>query len=282
MAPPAQGNHVVVLKLSASMKDPLMGFTFGRNPARCDMCFTNDPYRRLSNIHFRIFINEYGVVMLEDQSTNGTIVDGKLLKSKSHNPAETKRMLNSGSRIKILMHEENMDLEFMVRVPRRDGAYDTAYRERLNEFFARQSAARASTGVTVTPGPTGPPNLFPPPAHGTKRIPLPDQRVKSATPPTNGALNHAVIPREWDGSDKYNRVGIIGKGAFAVVYRVTSKIDGSPYAAKELDTRNFMKNGILDQKVENEMRIMQRIKHVCISSDQTNRPRLPPFPTPPS
>ncbi|CAI4216415.1 unnamed protein product [Parascedosporium putredinis] len=240
MAPPAQGNHVVVLKLSASMKDPLMGFTFGRNPARCDMCFTNDPYRRLSNIHFRIFINEYGVVMLEDQSTNGTIVDGKLLKSKSHNPAETKRMLNSGSRIKILMHEENMDLEFMVRVP--------------------DSAARASTGVTVTPGPTGPPTSSPAgPGHEAHTTPRSARQIGHS--PTNGALNHAVIPREWDGSDKYNRVGIIGKGAFAVVYRVTSKIDGSPYAAKELDTRNFMKNGILDQKVENEMRIMQRIKH---------------------
>ncbi|PKS06563.1 hypothetical protein jhhlp_007311 [Lomentospora prolificans] len=261
MGPPGQGSHVVVLKLSASIKDPLMGFTFGRNAARCDLCFTNDPYRRLSNIHFRIFINEYGVVMLEDQSTNGTIVDTKLLKSKSNNPSETKRMLSSGSRIKILMHEENMDLEFMVRVPRRDGAYDTAYRERLNEYFARLAGARKSAGTTVTPGPSGPPNLFPPPAQRPRRIPLPEQMVKSATPPSNGALNHAVLPRDWDGADKYNRVGVIGKGAFAVVYQVTSKIDGSPYAAKELDTRNFMKNGILDQKVENEMKIMQRIKH---------------------
>lgn len=70
------------------------------------------------------------------------------------------------------------------------------------------------------------------------------------------------LPKEWNGSNRYNRVGRIGKGAFATVYKVTAKFDGKPYAAKELDKRKFMKNGVLDQKVENEMRIMQRVKHV--------------------
>jgi len=59
-------------------------------------------------------------------------------------------------------------------------------------------------------------------------------------------------------------VGEIGRGAFATVYKVTSKFDGLPYAAKELDKTKFMRNGILDQKVENEMKIMQRVKHVSI------------------
>ena len=45
---------------------------------------------------------------------------------------------------------------------------------------------------------------------------------------------------------------------------MTAKFDGVPYAAKELEKRRFMKNGILDQKVDNEMQIMQRIKHVCV------------------
>lgn len=72
--------------------------------------------------------------------------------------------------------------------------------------------------------------------------------------------------KEWDGSEKYNRVCRIGKGAFATVYKVTAKFDGKPYAAKELDKRKFMKNGILDQKVENEMKIMQRAKHVSFGA----------------
>ncbi len=69
-------------------------------------------------------------------------------------------------------------------------------------------------------------------------------------------------PREWHGGDKYARHGVIGKGAFATVHKVTARLDGSPYAAKELDKRKFMKNGVLDQKVENEMKIMQKVKHV--------------------
>ena len=43
---------------------------------------------------------------------------------------------------------------------------------------------------------------------------------------------------------------------------MTSKFDGLPYAAKELDKTKFMKNGVLDQKVENEMKIMSKVKHV--------------------
>ena len=68
--------------------------------------------------------------------------------------------------------------------------------------------------------------------------------------------------REWKGGQKYNKVGCIGKGAFAVVYKVTAKFDGIPYAAKELEKRRFMKNGILDMKVETEMNIMRQIQHV--------------------
>jgi serine/threonine protein kinase len=70
--------------------------------------------------------------------------------------------------------------------------------------------------------------------------------------------------KDWRGGLKYNKSGTIGKGAFATVYKMTAKFDGVPYAAKELEKRRFMKNGVLDQKVDNEMKIMQKIKHVCI------------------
>lgn len=96
---------------------------------------------------------------------------------------------------------------------------------------------------------------MPPPYH--KHAPKP---MFDATAPNR---SQSVVPREWRGGEKYNRVGAIGKGAFATVYKVTSKYDGLPYAAKELDKRKFIKNGVLDQKVENEMRIMQRVQHVC-------------------
>jgi serine/threonine protein kinase len=68
--------------------------------------------------------------------------------------------------------------------------------------------------------------------------------------------------KEWKGGHKYNKIGTIGKGAFAVVYKITAKFDGVPYAAKELEKRRFIKNGILDQKIESEMNIMRKIQHV--------------------
>jgi len=94
--------------------------------------------------------------------------------------------------------------------------------------------------------------LFPPPFNRAKT-----KEIEHAPAET---MPH--IPREWRGGDKYARVGVVGKGAFATVYKVTSKYDGAPYAAKELDKRKFMKNGVLDQKVENEMKIMQAVQHV--------------------
>ena len=70
----------IALRLSANLKDTMGGFQFGRNATRCDFVLgKNEASRRISNIHFRIYINEYGVIMLEDQSTNGTAIDGTLL-----------------------------------------------------------------------------------------------------------------------------------------------------------------------------------------------------------
>lgn len=217
--------------------------------------------KRLSNVHFRIYVNEYGVVMLEDKSTNGTFVDQVLLRSKPKSPNEKcdmKRVLSHGSKIKVLMHNEQHDLEFMVRMPKRVGDYERAYNIKLQRYFARMEGLRASdVNETLVPGPGGHVDLFSAPRRPqtatTRRIALPSGTTQD---------NVDRFPRDWDGSGRYNRVSQIGKGAFAVVYKVTSKFDGVPYAAKELEKRRFIKNGVLDQKVENEMRIMQKVQHV--------------------
>ncbi|KAK3934775.1 Serine/threonine-protein kinase RAD53 [Diplogelasinospora grovesii] len=256
------GEHHIALRFSAQVKNPMQGFTFGRNPNRCDICFADDPLRRLSNVHFRIYLNEWAVLMLEDQSTNGTIVDEAALKAKTTPPPKnTRRTLASGSKIKILMHQPAYDLVFLVRIPLRDGKYQAAYQRNLEEYMNnRERLGIIDEDKTIVPGPGGRVDLFKQRRQLTTRAPA--RKTQDPGPVTQPASGHLDgIPRAWNGSNKYNRVGEIGKGAFAVVYKVTSKFDGLPYAAKELDKRKFIKNGVLDQKVENEMKIMQKIKH---------------------
>ncbi|KAH9891469.1 hypothetical protein F4778DRAFT_751699 [Xylariomycetidae sp. FL2044] len=254
------GDHAILLKLSSPVKDAHLGFTFGRNQGRCDVCFAQDPNRRLSNIHFRIFVNPHGSVMLEDSSTNGTVVDNVLLRKKgdhSRQPHHTRRTLESGSTVKIVMHDPTRDLEFLVRIPRREGELEVAYTRNVQEYLERMRG-QEDLDRTIGPGPTGHVNLFPP--RRGKGNP-----VDKSPGVAQGKLSLPQrLPREWRGGEKYAVVGRIGKGAFAVVHKVTSKYDGLPYAAKELDKRKFIKNGIVDQKVENEMRIMQRIQHTNI------------------
>lgn len=283
----AFGEHYLVLRLSAQVKNPSKGFTFGRN-ARCDFWFQNDPARRLSNIHFRIYLNEYGVLMLEDCSVNGTIVDDTLLKgrpgekAKAANPKlDKQRTISHGSIIKILMFKNSEDLLFMVHVPHREGGYEETYRQNLARYMSHLRRIRPQDDPvnptrTITPGPGGhvsehrssqddavtdhdKVDLFPvnevrrTTAHTETHVRLPDDTTQESS---------RGPPVEWHGSSQYNRVERIGKGAFATVYRVTHKYTGRPFAAKELDKRKFMKNGVLDQKVENELNIMKRIKHV--------------------
>ncbi|PHH75056.1 hypothetical protein CDD82_4618 [Ophiocordyceps australis] len=245
--PNGRGNYAIILRLSAQVKDPVAGFTFGRNAARCDVVFTNDPRRRISNVHFRIYANEYGNVMIHDQSSNGTFVDEQRLTAqpRNDNQAIIRWVLSSGSLIRVQLHDERCDLTFRVRVPRREGVYERAYMKKVGAFFAkhgprpdcedvRPRAYLAAAAAAATP-------------------------VATAGQARRREASRAIT--EWTGSGHYNKIGKIGQGAFAVVYKVTSKFDGKPYAAKELDKRRFVKNGVLDIKVENEMKIMRRVSH---------------------
>ncbi|KAK4128376.1 Pkinase-domain-containing protein [Parathielavia appendiculata] len=263
------GENHIALRFSSQVKDPSQGFTFGRHPAFCDICLQNDPHRRLSKVHFRIYLNEHGVLMLEDMSTNGTVVDEVLLKKKDNPRSETMRTLESGSKIKILMHQAALDIVFLVRIPIRDGPCEEEYKRNLDAYLANQALFTADPGATIVPEPGGHVDIFKP------RAPRPPAALGRNTTNAVTALRaqtadsrsrqskstRDALPRPWNGSNKYNRVCEIGRGAFATVHKVTMKFDGRPYAAKELDKRKFMKNGVLDQKVENEMRIMQRVKH---------------------
>ncbi|OBT56390.1 CAMK protein kinase [Pseudogymnoascus sp. 24MN13] len=244
----------IALRLSAKLIDPLAGYTFGRNTQRCDFVLrypTVEGTSRISNVHFRIFITIDGIVMIEDQSTNGTVVEGKKLRFKDkENDAPHKHTLSHGSLVSLSMNAPDEDLRFVVRIPQREGIYEDIFSQNLADYFARMSLLRKNRDAQVKTDVAGQaPDIFAVQNYPGGNGHGPDQTL----------INRR--PKEWRGGVKYNKSRVIGKGAFATVYMISAKYDGTVYAAKELEKRRFVKNGILDQKVDQEMRIMSSIKH---------------------
>jgi len=154
----------IALRLSANLKDPLMGFQFGRNADRCDFPVgSNDPGRRVSNTHFRIYINEHCVIMIEDQSTNGTMIDRTLLKAKEkENNMAFKHTLDSGQKIVITGGTAKDDLAFMTWIPNRSDEAELAYQQNVTKFFLRKAALRDQprTKALMRPGRNGNPVIY--------------------------------------------------------------------------------------------------------------------------
>jgi hypothetical protein len=243
----ATRGYRIILRLSDAVKNPRRGFVFGRNFHACDICFVHDPFKRVSNSHFRIYVNQWGHIMLESKSTNGTQVDDRILFKDGE---ECTRMLITGARIRILMHESEHNIDFLVRIPQRHGAYADAYMANVDAHIRRHSGVK---DTTVAPDVNGKIDAFRTPACLLARTPT----TKKPTTP---------MPQEWTGHPDYHKVGPIGRGAFASVYLVTRRMDGRPFAAKELDTLRFLKNGVLDARVDNELQIMRSVQHVSTAS----------------
>jgi serine/threonine protein kinase len=201
-----------------------LGFIFGRNANSADIVFGQDSGKRISNQHFRIYLNKDGVLMLEDMSTNGTIVDDALLKCKDTRFNKI-RMISSGSIICIQSSNEEEMIRFIVRVPSRV-AYMDRFRDNLRNFIAECTPGEDRNDII--------------------------QRV---------SRQYMGPTMKWDGGAKYNIIGMLGKGAFATVHQIATKMEGRLLAAKELEKRRFMKNGLLDKKIDNEMKIMENLRH---------------------
>ena len=155
----------IVLRLSANLKDTARGYLVGRNRQRCDFVLgRDDEVKRVSNIHFRIYINEYGTIMLEDQSTNGTGVDGILLRAKDkENGRDFRHTLEQGSIVVLTVRPEE-DLIFIVRVPQRDEESEMAYQQNLTNYFHRIQNAnleRQRQTRGIGPGPHEPASPIP-------------------------------------------------------------------------------------------------------------------------
>ena len=132
----------LALRLSAQLKDPLAGFMFGRNSQRCDFVInipTSDGTKRISNIHFRIWLTEAGIIMLEDVSTNGTWVEGRHLRhAKAREGGYYRHTLTHGTLIKLQMVPgEDDDIQFVVRIPKREGPAEDLFEQNVAKYWQR-------------------------------------------------------------------------------------------------------------------------------------------------
>jgi hypothetical protein len=145
----------VALRFSADLKQPLQGFIFGRNALCCD--FAIGKSKKISNIHFRIYINDKGVIMLKDQSTNGTRVEDVVLRGKGKKGVD-ERILQQDSLITLIMTPPEEDIKFVVWIPQRDGEYERQYHQNLEDYFTRLELYRqqmSAKRITHTSGADG-------------------------------------------------------------------------------------------------------------------------------
>ena len=222
---PGNPSRDIALRISSLVKNPSAGFVFGRNKGRCDVLLVDDEEEKsVSNVHFKVFFNPQGILMLQDTSTNGTIVDDNHLRCKDRQGVRQEkpamRMIDNGALITVV-GKDKAEIKFLVRTPKR-GDYEGDFLKKLNKFLSTRDKSQVSVSATSRQNTYG---------------------------------------MHWHGGSQYNVVGFLGKGAFATVYRLATTLEGIPFAAKELDKRRFIKNGVLDLNVDNEIKIMKGLRH---------------------
>jgi serine/threonine protein kinase len=217
----------IALRFSSPTIRPSFGFSFGRSRAEADVLISDnsEAAKKISNLHFRIYFNRNTVLMLEDVSQNGTYVDGVFLCGREKGKGKVRhatRVLGNGSYINVPAASLDDEVVFLVQIPSRDG-FEKEYNARLEAYLRRTSPDRHAS-------------------------------VPAAIPTTSFGM-------KWDGRPDFKVTNMVGKGAFATVYQLTTYHDGHLVAAKELEKRRLVKDGVLDRRVSNELRIMKSVKH---------------------
>lgn len=256
----------IALRFSSKVHDLGLGFTFGRNPAKCDLLLGNNDTYMISNRHFRIFMKNNGSLMIEDTSTNGTIVDNVVLRgSKAHSSdssRESQHTLCNGDTVELPLRGKPhaQFIRFSVKIPPRSELGQEKYNQNCYAYIKCVEQAERQNGFLAEATRNGNAPVIPPvPMHA-----LP-QGVWSHTSPHPSLLAAATAGSfhgmHWNGGAKYNVVGFIGSGAFANVYKLSSKRDGSVFAVKQLDKKRLAKEGSLSSKIYNELNVIKGLRH---------------------
>lgn len=155
--PTSRAGDDIALRMSSELIDPKLGFVFGRNTNFSDIVLPQDTGRRISNQHFRIFLNADAILMCEDLSTNGTFVDETLLLCRHYPRFNKVRMIQPGSIISIRNSTDGEMIKFIVTIPPRISHLEQ-YEEKVRNFLARcapndvqlQGESGWSSRVTIT------------------------------------------------------------------------------------------------------------------------------------
>ena len=232
----------IALRTSSPLRNLALQFVFGRDPDKADVCVRLNTSHdiRISAMHFRIYVNPHGVLMIQDHSTNGTRVDWTNL-----HKAHTKRMLTHGTMIEFAALSDKTAgtlkwARFIVKLPVRNN--EEQYKANLKEYLARVQA---------------------PPSNGFMPLLVPPVDLTSDNLELLAAgTARSPLNMGWTGEHKYNTIGEIGKGAFATVFKIATVNEGNIFAAKRVARSGFIKNGVTDVRFYNELHIMKKVAHV--------------------
>lgn len=235
----------IALRLSSKLKDPRCGFVFGRSQSRCDILMPSKA--NISELNFRIFVNDEGLTMLENISRNGTFVDGHLLEANTSNT----RMIVAGSLIEVICDQRQTTIRFIVGVPERQLLQDK-WGEKLAEYV---------TGLKQT------------------------QHIETALPQAarNSAnLSRSLVQGPWSGTIRHDPdwnltkshhvLRYISEGAYGGVYKIAQTATGAVYAMKQIAKPNFTHGESFEEKIkslEKEISLMQVINHVSGTAFQS-------------
>lgn len=158
--PPKSSATDIAIRISSRIHNPCLGFTFGRNPLKCDIPIVSNDETIISNSHFRIYVKPNGVLMAEDTSTNSTWVDDVQLRAKPSDPKrDCRRSIVQGSVIS-LPYTKKESIRFLVAYPARHG-HELAYGEALDEYIAHMEQLERQAALIAPAAANG--NMMPPP-----------------------------------------------------------------------------------------------------------------------
>lgn len=272
----------IALRFSSKVHSLCLGFVFGRNPKSCDLLLCDNDNKQVSNKHFRIYINSHGVLMLEDTSTNGTMVDGTLLqgakaKATDRDPQPRRTLVDGGMiQLPTITRTNGESVRFHVKMPSRNN-YLAKYQQNLATYLACIEQAERQAKATADSAVQGLPMVLPHVSQSSlssflqylltsqQTVKVMQQGFQPETTP-NGSILAAATGQHhhgmhWNGGDKYNVISYIGKGAFAMVYKLSSKRDGEVFAVKEID-KTKIKDRADAIKARKELDVIKSLRHV--------------------